>query len=385
MKKILLLVSVLVLILVACTPAATPAPAPPPPVVAPTVKQIVPQKPAWQVDWEKTVAEAKKEGTLMMYTTSGTSVRNEVGKAFTDKFGINVEYIAGRGSQLSAKLGAERRAGLFLGDIYMAGATTTITVLKPAGFLAPITPLLVLPEVLDMSVYFNGEIPYVDNDKQYIIVNGPYQAMTIAYNADIIKSGEIKGYADLLDPKWKGKIAFQDPVRPGAAARMFLITSTEIMSLDYHRKLAKQLSVITADRRQHVEWMAKGKYPIALGPTIEVMADFQKAGANLKWVLPVEGSYLSAGAGNLSVIDQAPHPNAAKVFVNWLMTKEGLTLWSRASLTQTCRLDVPTDHLYPEGVRDPKVKYFNANSEDVLAKAKEYGALAKEIYGPLLN
>jgi ABC-type Fe3+ transport system substrate-binding protein len=339
----------------------------------------------WEEEWKKTVAAAKSEGKLVIYTTSGTEVRAALSKSFQEKFGIDIEYVAGRGPELTEKLFSERRAGLYLADVYMAGATTPVTQLKPVGILSPIKPLLLLPEVVDNKAYFDDQIPYVDKEGMYIITIGPYVAMTLAVNSDVVKPGEIRGYTDLLDPKWKDKIAFADPTIAGAASRFFLMTALAIMNPDFHRQLVKQEPLVTRDRRLQVDWVARGKYPIALAPTVEVVADFQKAGAAIKWISPQEGVYLSSGAGNISYFSQAPHPNAAKVFVNWLMTREGLTIWSKSSLIQTARKDVPTDFLHPEGVRDPKVKYFDSNREEVLVREEEFYKLAMEIYGPLMK
>ncbi len=397
------LLVVLLLLVSGCSPQPAPTSPSPAPTQAPTKAVTAlptqpqtqaptkpptqaPAKPSWQEEWDKTVAEAKKEGKLVIACTGGAEVKAALDKAFREKFGIDVEWLVGRGSEITSKIFAERQAGLFLSDLYLAGATTPIAVLKPAGALAPIKPLLVLPEVLDTKAYFDDGIPYVDKEGTYIICNGPYVAMTLAVNSDLVKPGEIKGYADLLDPKWKDKIAFSDPTIAGAASRCFLMTANMIMNTDYHRQLAKQGPLLTRDVRQQVEWVARGKYPIALAPYVDAIADMQKAGAPIKWISPVEGVYLSSGAsGSLSYFSQAPHPNAAKVFVNWFMTKEGLTIWSQSSLTQSARKDVPTDFLYPEGIRDPKVKYFNSNTEEVLLKEEDAYKLAREIYGSLLK
>lgn len=394
-----LIMAALVLLTLGCTsqPAVSPSPtaaSPSKPAVSPPATSAIPSQsatkapavPAWQADWDKTLAEAKKEGKLAVNTTGGVEVKNSLSKAFAEKFGIDIEFVSGRGPEITAKIVAERKAGLFLSDLFLGGPTTPLTVLKPQGILSPIKPLLVLPEVLNTEAYFDNAIPYIDKEQIYVICNGPYVAMTLAINADMVKPGEVKGYADLLDPKWKGKIAFSDPTIAGAAARCFLMTATMIMTPDYHRQLAKHEPLLTRDIRQQTEWVARGKYPIALAPYVDSVADFQKAGAPIKWIAPVEGVYLSSGAsGGLAYFSQAPHPNAAKVFVNWFMSKEGLTTWSKSSLTQSARKDVPTDFLYPEGIRNPKVKYFNSNTEEVLLKESEMMKLSKEIYGPLLK
>ncbi len=345
-----------------------------------------PIKLPWQAEWDKTVAAAKNDGNLVVYTVGGTEMRDALGKAFKERFGINIEFITGRGGELAEKVISGRRAGIFWGDLWMGASNTLVTPMKPAGVLAPIKPLLLLPEVLDDKAYFDGQIPFVDRGGSHIIWQGQNVALTLAVNSDLVKPGEIKGYADLLQPKWKGQISFSDPTTGGAAGQWFLVTTNGILTIDFHRQLVRQEPIITRDVRQQVEWVARGKYAVVLAPYIEIVADLQKAGAPLKWISPIEGSYLDAGnTGSLAYLADAPHPNAAKAFVNWFMTREGLTIWSQASLTQTARKDVPTDFLNPELLRDPKAKYFNSQDEELMLKGSEARKLATEIYSPLLK
>ena len=340
----------------------------------------------WQEDWDKTVAAAKKEGKLVFYSGAGPEVRTALAQAFLRKFGIEIEYVTGKGAELTQKIFAERRAGLYLSDLYNGGATTAVTQLKPSGVFAPLRPLLVLPEVLDGNAYFDGEIPFIDKENVYMICNGPSVTPHLAINSELVQPGEIKSYADLLNPKWKGKTAFFDPTVSGTGAGFMLATLSLAMVPDFHRQFSKQEPVITRDRRLQVEWVVRGKYPIALAPLRESVSAFQKAGSPIKWVVPQEGVFLiPSGSGSLSYFADAPHPNAAKVFINWFMTREGMTVYSKASMTQTPRKDVPTDFLSPESIRGPGVKYFGGWKEHILVKEKEAIKLAKEIYGPLVK
>ena len=102
-------------------------------------------------------------------------------------------------------------------------------------------------------------------------------------------------------------------------------------------------------------------------------------------MIPKEGTYLSGSTGDVGIINRAPHPNAARLFANWLLTKEGQTLWSKAELVQSARLDVPTDFLPVEKIRDPKVKYLWADSEEFLLQQPEQGKIAREIFGRLVE
>lgn len=345
-----------------------------------------PSSSSWQKEWERTVAAAKKEGELLIYTAGGKEVKEAIKKAFEQKYGIKIDFMPGAGRDLTARILNERQAGLYSADLFLIGPTTPTLEMKPFGILAPIKPLLMLPEVLDLKSYFEGEIPFVDNEGIYTIFHGIRISFPLVVNTGLVKPGEITAYDSLLDPKWKDKIVMGNPTISGATGKMFAVTVDHIKGADFHRKLVRQNPVIVQDLRQQVEWVARGKYPICLGPYPDVVADLITAGAPLKIILPKEGVYFASGAsGTISYFDRAPHPHASKVFVNWFLSKEGLTIWSKANLQQTARNDLPTDFLIPELVRNPKIKYLNPDREEELKKLPQRYKLAAEIYGPLLK
>ncbi|MFH1122216.1 MAG: hypothetical protein V1758_00995 [Pseudomonadota bacterium] len=95
---------------------------------------------------------------------------------------------------------------------------------------------------------------------------------------------------------------------------------------------------------------------------------------------------MGGGPGLIAAFNQAPNPNAAKLFANWFLTKEGQTVYSRAAGAESARLDVPNDHLNKGDLRDPKVKYFISEDESFLKKKREYEKKwAQEIFGPLIR
>ena len=348
------------------------------------VPEAVPaEKPAWQVDWDKTVAAAKQEGKLVIYTTGGSDLKGLIRDGLKKKFNISADFVSGRGAELAAKIAAERRAGLYLGDVYIGGATTMITTLKPAGDLAPLPPQLVLPEVVDPKYYFDNRLPYTDKENKYVLVYGPAVANTVAVNTNLVKPREITAYKDLLHPRWEGKIVMFDPTIPGTANEWFYVVAKKL-GLDFHHQLVKQKPMVTRDKRLPGEWLSRGKSFIALASSKESFAEFKRSGAPIEWVPTEEVTYLS-GTGALALYDKAPHPHAAKVFINWLMTRETLTKWSQESLMATARRDVPQDFLEPESRRDPNKQYFDLNTEESTIEGKEYDKLAVQIYKPLLR
>ncbi len=122
----------------------------------------------------------------------------------------------GRSAEVTPKLVRERSAGLYLADVIGAGATSMILETKPTGILAPLEPMLVLPEVMDPKVWSGGQL-FIDKGKFIKPMSADF-SRSVARNTDLVKEGEIKSLLDLLDPKWKGKIVLSDPTAGGGGA-----------------------------------------------------------------------------------------------------------------------------------------------------------------------
>src|SRR3972149_5811130 len=173
-------------------------------------------KTAWEQEWADWLSKAKKEGKVTLYTTAGSNVRQAMQKAFSKKYGIEIETVSGRGGERTQKSQTERRAGLYLADIYMGGPTTMLNVLKPKGILEKIEPMLLLPEVTQRQAWIGGKLPFLDQEGHLVGIRfSPQTYLTI--NTNLVREGEIKSLKNILEPRWKGKIAMQDPTVEGIA------------------------------------------------------------------------------------------------------------------------------------------------------------------------
>ncbi|MBI4331073.1 MAG: extracellular solute-binding protein [Chloroflexi bacterium] len=370
----------LAVVLLSCAPPPASPPAPAAKAPAAAGRGVAPAS-GWQQDWEKTLAAARKEGNLSIYTPAGSGVRTEIGKWFKEKFGLEIDWTPIPAAQTSPKISRERQSGLYLVDIQMGALSRQLGEMKPAGILAPIKPLLVLPEVLDQKAFFGGDVPWVDNDKAYTINNLLSPEHRIAYNTNLVKAGEVDSYNDLLEPKWKGKVVLIHPV---LNSRVPAILAT-IMGKEYLTKLAQQRPVITENQRLGIEWVAQGKYPVMLFSRTDELMEFIRAGAPIARAIAKEGTTLAGGAITFSMVDRAPHPNAAKIFVNWWLTKELGTQLSKFLTLQSARLDVPTDHLPKEIMRVPGAKYVNAETEDFQQFQFGIRDLSRDVFAEFLK
>ncbi len=368
MKKLItaLLVALIVLPALACT-VAGPAQEPKAPAQG-TVKPAAQQA----SDWDNIVAQAKKEGLVSVFSAGpGPTTRIAITEGFKKKYGIDVEFTAfQRGEELTTRAQTEKSAGLNLVDVIFAGTTTLLIVLKPADILGSTEPYLILPEVKNPSLWAGGKFPFVDKDKKSIQMIASIQRY-IVYNTDLVKKGEITGYKDLLDPKWKGKMTMNDPTLSGPGVSMMTFLARDVWNLDeakdfLRRLIVDQDLVIQRDVRLHLETVARGKYAIALGPWPDVLTEFLRAGAPLDSVITKEGVTVSAAAGAIGIPQTPAHPNATKLFVNWFLSKEGQTALSTSYGWPSMRTDVPTDHIHPMFLPQPGEKLFPDDEEKVL-------------------
>jgi iron(III) transport system substrate-binding protein len=328
-------------------------------------------------DWDKLVEAGRKEGKVTVSIPATAEMRKQVEENFKKKFGIDVEVFTARGSAAVRRMADEFRAGVRHFDLHIGGSNSAVSGLLDEGVLDPVEPWLVLPEVKDPKYWWGGHM-WVDNAKRYIYAFQAYTTESLWYNADLVKPNEIRSYDDFLNPKWKGKIGFLDPRSPGAGdSQWSFIWSAKGES--YLRKFVGQELFLGRDQRVLAESLAKGRVALMIGLTYYSYAPFVKAGLPVK-ALPAmkEGTFGTAGSGNLAVIKSPAHPNATKVFVNWLLSREGQDVVPRALGQATRRVDVDTSWLKETGVIAAKdrlsVKEYlqiENQSEEKLDKVRE--------------
>lgn len=312
----------------------------------------------WQAQWDKTVAAAKKEGRLNFYV--GRYGSDKLLAEFTKEFPeIKIIQTNGAGNSLGTRIVSEARAGTMLADLYSGGAVTNFEILYKGKVLDSIKTALILPEVLDESKWYGGKHCYNDPEQQYVFIYiaNPTSA-SVYYNTNLVNPKEFKSYWDLVQPRWKGKFVSQEPTGTGIGPSLQFFYYNPELGLEFLRKLfIDQQPVFARDRRQMTDWLAQGKFALCLG-----CRDSERAH---KQGLPVEemdmvdwkeGGHISSGGGSLSLTKNGPHPNAAKVFINWFLSRRGQTALQKypdlynEEPPNSRRIDIPKDML-PAGSR----------------------------------
>jgi iron(III) transport system substrate-binding protein len=281
---------------------------------------------------------------------------------------IKVSTVIGSGNQLATRVLAERRGEKYLPDVISAGANTIHDALYKAHILEPIKPALLLPEVVDSSKWHEGEHRYIDPEKRFIfafVANS--QSKQIIYNLKLVNPGEFKSYWDLLDPKWKGRMASLDPASFGMGATLQFFYFHPELGAPFLKKLYGEMQVtVSRDPRQMTDWLAIGKYALCIRCNAG-----SEVGKAVQQKLPIgyldtedwkEGGSSSAAGGTLGLPSRAPHPNAAKVFINWFLSREGqiaLQKLGRPDAHNSPRSDIPKDDVDLFNRLEPGKKYFD--------------------------
>jgi len=304
---------------------------------------------SWQAEWEKTVKAAKKEGRLVLYAgASPEYVLQQFQKSYPE---IKIVSRNAMWFQEAQRAMTERRAGKYLLDVFVTGPTTLYQVFYRAKALEPIPPALILPEVKDQSKWFEGKHSYVDVEGQYIMSFEGTAQDYVHYNTNLVKRGEITAYSDLLKPEWRGKVVVEDPMIPGIVSHgtRFLYNNPELGPRYLTRLFSETNITITRNRRQRLDWLANGKFSVCLFCYGVLTAKAQ--GLPVDTIDPYglkEGASIVPIQGNIVLIDRAPHPNAARVYLNWLLSREGQLAYQKSRLmaksgADSLRIDISKD------------------------------------------
>jgi iron(III) transport system substrate-binding protein len=336
-------------------------------------------------EWDKLVADAKKEGKVVIIAPPDPQVREALPAGFKAKYGITVEYLGGRSSDTAARLRTERQAGIYTVDAALSGMLTMASIFYTEKMLDPVRPILLDPGVTDGSKWKAGKLWFIDPEDKYILRLFSTRTAMFYMNTTYVKPDEIKTAQDLLNPKFQGKIITSDPTLPGIGSSdsaRFYIQYGE----DYVKKLyIDQKMLISRDRRQIGDGLARGAYPIAMGAEDEEMERLEKEGFPIHRVYSLQGmsEIVSPSVGHVALFNNAPHPNAAKLFVNWIASKEGLEAYSRARGGAPTRNDINEERYLPAAMIPKQgVDYFDSyNWEFVLNTKEKIRHRMKELLG----
>ncbi|MGH7793472.1 MAG: ABC transporter substrate-binding protein [Candidatus Binatia bacterium] len=339
-------------------------------------------------DWDKIVEAAKKEGKVVASIPPSSELRKGMEMAFTRRYGIGVEFVPARGGAIVQRMVSEAKSGVHYFDLHIGGTESVVSGMLPENVLEPVQPFFILAEVKDPKQWWGGHI-WVDNAKRYIYNFVAYQTVSLWSNPNEYRPAEFKSFDDLLNPKLHGRIGISDPRTPGSGSSMWSYM-LYIKGEEYLKRLVAQKLFITRDLRLLAESLAKGRIALTSGIGYSEFSPFIKANLPVTPLpVPKEGLYASGGYGHLVILKNQPHPNATRVFVNWLLGRDGQEVFARAMGVGTRRLDIDTKWLKDYGIIGAKdgltIEQFHKlenQSEDKVYKIREPGsAMARKLLG----
>jgi ABC-type Fe3+ transport system substrate-binding protein len=303
-------------------------------------------------EWQGVVGAAKKEGKVVIGAPPGSDFRNEVQAVLKKRFDLDSEFIQAPGPSLMSKIVAEKQAGAVSVDAFLIGPCTGNSLLK-ADLFEPLAPAMILPEVKDPTKWFGGHL-WADNQTGKNLLYSFVAQVTpsLYYNTQLVRPQDVRSYNDLLDSRWKGKIGLRDPRVPGGGLAMWAFL-LDLKGEEYIRRLALQEMFVSRNARQIAEALAKGSLSLTVGVGYRDFDSFLDANLPVKHLPTLkEGTYVSGGNGIVGIIKGAPHPNAAKLFFNWLLSRDGQELHGKTAQQPTRRLDVDTKGLDGQAAKD---------------------------------
>ena len=336
----------------------------------------------WQENWNSTLAAAKQEGSVTVAASPNLLRRDYLLRQWqTDHPDITLSLTTVRGAAFVPQLATERSAGKFLWDVYQSGPTTAIEAAE-RGYFDPLRPELILPEVKYPTIWGGWDDAFYDPEKKYVIglvsdVASPY------YNAALIDPAtiEAQGLKLLLDPRYKGRIVWYDPRLEGPGSLLLPLLVRELGAEGVRHLMTDQEPLIVDTLRAAAEAMVRNK--TAIGLSSQVKEDFKEFfQAGLKPDIRSFGpgphtAYRSTDGSALALFNRRPHPAAARLFVNWYMTKAVSEGVSRATFYDSRRTDLaPLD---PAAAAVPGGDYVDPQRDAGLKVLREWRLEAKRL------
>ena len=257
------------------------------------------------------IEAAKKEGKVSYYTAMDLSVAEPVARAFEAKYsGIKVAVERTGSERLFNRIAQEASSKIYKVDVANSADAAHFLPWKRQGWLAPF-----------LTVDMVENIPAEQRDPDGTYVNQRTHLSTIAYNTSLVKPEDApKGFADLLDPKYAGKMV---KGHPGYSGTVMTATQqlAQALGWDYFEKLAKQRVLQVQSATEPPKKIEAGERAIAVDGSDYLFWMAKERGSPIQVVHAIEGTPLITNP--MAVFKAAPNPNAARLLVAWIMSAEG--------------------------------------------------------------
>jgi iron(III) transport system substrate-binding protein len=313
------------------------------------------------------VEAARREGTVSFVTAADVLLAQRIANAFQEKFpGISCNAQRNGSERIFQRLDQEYSSGIYTVDVVDSADASHFTVWKRQGWLAPYVPE-------DVAKYW----PASERDPDGMFSTFRASLSIIGINTKLVKPEQApKGFHDLLDPKWRGKMVKAHPSYSGTIVTTTFLYVREL-GWDFLKELAKQRVMQVQSATEPPKKIAQGERAVMIEGSDYVLYDLHdNKGQPVEPIYPVEGTPLIPVP--TGVLAKAPHPNAARLFQSWLYTQE----------TQQMLVDVGNTHsMHPQTKDRPgrkpiaEIKLWRADPAQILDQIDEIRRRYSEIFG----
>ena len=292
----------------------------------------------WEAEWAALIAAAQAEGELMIVGGSATIEFRPAFRVFQDKFGIRVISSGGSSSEIINRILAERAAGRYTIDHFISGSGTSFRLIE-AGVLAPIAEQFILPEVKDVSLWWGGRHWYADAQQKYVFSHSASARLEDAssrVNTDHVPEEEYRSLTtlwDFLEPRWNGVTTARPPTPDGSSGYVGVYYHPDL-GIEWLERFFQMDVTFINDQRLQTDQVALGAFALCIfcSGTAPELDRLQREGAPVRSLLELKETWTDAQSLSLggstavaSIVDRPSHPSAARLFINWFLSKEGQT------------------------------------------------------------
>jgi ABC-type Fe3+ transport system substrate-binding protein len=378
-------------------PSQPPAGSTPP---ASAAASAAPSADAFEATWAELIAAAKAEGEIVFVGgAEGTFQDGGWYNDFGKRFGLKVTIVGGPTGDMTTRVFAEREQGIYSIDVASLGGTGQANFME-ADIIDELDSSIFHPEALDRSSgWLVDEVIYTDANAvgkcQYVAIQADPNLITVWYNTEKLTQAEfdaIKSFDDLLDPKFTGRLVTSD-IASGEAERDATVMWSQFGAAWYDKLYRdREADVVRyGGERDYSDGLARGSWTIGFFPpgstSLQAAVD---AGLPVKtWDKTMAEGTARRGIQRLCLVKDRPHPNAAKLFANWALTKEGQESFNqftgrddRTALRSDVAQGIVSDEVWNRA-RDESNPFVDDVNDAWLAKKAEFTTHIKALFAEL--
>jgi iron(III) transport system substrate-binding protein len=310
------------------------------------------------------IEAARRDGKVAFYSALDLPLSEKLAKGFEAKYpGIAVRVERSGAERIFQRIGQEQASRIYAADVAVSTDAAHFVAWKRSGWLAPFVPQ-------DVAQHFTA----ADRDADGLHTTLCFSLSGLGYNANLVKREDApKSFADLLDPKWKGRIVKAHPGYSGTIlTTTFALANT--LGWSFYEKLASQRVMQVQSAGDPPKKLALGERAVQADGVDAILDQLKEQGAPIEFVYAAEGTPLITTPGG--VLSSAPNPNAARLFYSFLCAPDGQQIFVEANRHS------PHRQVKPKAGRTPlsAVKLIRSDPAEVEAQTEEIKARYAKLF-----